>query len=325
MAEQFKTIIEEEDEGKRLDVYLTEKLEDITRSYAQKLTAQGCVILEGKGTPAKNYRLKTGDILWIALPDPEPLEVKAENIPLDIVYEDGDLLVINKPQGMVVHPAPGNEDGTLVNALLYHCGSELSSINGVIRPGIVHRIDKDTSGLLVAAKSDRAHTGLAAQFAEHSIRRAYRAVVYNNVKEDRGTVDRFIGRDPRDRLKMAVVPSGRGRRAVTRYRVLARSPGRPASFTFVECRLETGRTHQIRVHMASIGHPLLGDPVYGPKKHAFGISAQVLHAGELGFIHPVTGEEMLFTSPLPDSFRDALKKAGFTLTGEREEEPGPAR
>ena len=311
MAEQFIFDIDNDSAGERTDVFLAGRLGGVTRSYVQKLLLQGQIVLEGKEAPAKNYRLREGDRLLVTLPDPELLEVKAENIPLDIVYEDDDLLVINKPQGMVVHPAPGNESGTLVNALMYHCGEQLSSINGVIRPGIVHRIDKDTSGLLAVAKTDRAHTGLAEQFAEHSIVRAYRAIVYHNIKEEEGTVDRHIGRDVRDRLKMAVVSPDKGRRAVTHYRVLARSASGSASFTYVECRLETGRTHQIRVHMASIGHPLLGDPVYGPKKPAFGIREQVLHAKELGFIHPVTGERMFFDSPLPESFLAALKKTGI--------------
>ena len=214
---------------------------------------------------------------------------------------------MNKPSGMVVHPAVGNHTGTLVNAVMFHCGDQLSSINGVVRPGIVHRIDKDTSGLLVIAKTDAAHRGLAEQFAVHSIKRAYRAVVYNNIKEDDGRVDAPIGRNPKDRLKMAVVSADKGRRAVTNYHVIERS----GKFTYVECRLETGRTHQIRVHMAYIGHPLLGDPLYGPRKGMSGVTGQVLHAKELGFVHPITGEYMEFDSELPPEFVKALKKAGF--------------
>lgn len=297
-----------EDAGKRIDVFVSETLGGPTRSYVQKIIENGGVSVEGRAKTAKNYKLREGDVIHITVPEPEALEIKAENIPLNIVYEDEDLLVVDKPQGMVVHPAPGNYEGTLVNALMYHCGDQLSSINGVIRPGIVHRIDKDTSGLLVIAKSDRAHKGLAEQFAEHSISRSYRAIVYNNIKADEGTVDACIGRDVRDRLKMAVVSSDRGRHAVTHFRVIGRGSG---GFTYIECRLETGRTHQIRVHMASIGHPLLGDAVYGPQKKAFGIKEQVLHARELGFVHPVSGAYMSFTSPLPESFRKALRRTGL--------------
>ena len=302
---------EEADKGRRLDVFLSENIEGITRSHVQKLIEGGMVGIEGRGAAAKNYKLRTGDRIIVSIPEPETLEAEPENIPIFIAYEDEDLLVVDKPQGMVVHPAPGNSSGTLVNALLYHCGSTLSSINGTIRPGIVHRIDKDTSGLLVVAKSDRAHMGLAEQFSAHSIRRAYRAVVYNGIRSDVGTIDLAIARDPKDRLRMAVVPRERGRRAVTHYRVLDRSRVNSTGFTYVECRLETGRTHQIRVHMANMGHPLLGDPVYGPKKPAFGIRQQVLHAKELGFIHPVTGAELFFESPLPDSFVRALEKTGL--------------
>ncbi|MDD7408752.1 MAG: RluA family pseudouridine synthase [Anaerovoracaceae bacterium] len=306
-GQPVRITIEENEKGRRLDAVLSDRFADQTRSYIQKLLADGCVTASAGAKAVKNYKVRPGDLFEVSLPEPELLDVEPEDIPLDIVYEDDDLIVVNKPQGMVVHPAPGNPDGTLVNALMYHCGDSLSTINGVIRPGIVHRIDKDTSGLLVAAKSDRAHEGLAEQFAVHSITRRYRAVVYNNIKEDEGTVDANIGRSSRDRKKMAVVPSGKGRHAVTHYRVLDRA----GSFTYIECVLETGRTHQIRVHMASKGHPLLGDPLYGPKKHAFGIEGQVLHAKVLGFIHPVTGEKMLFDSQLPDHFIRAMKQAGF--------------
>ena len=239
----------------------------------------------------------------ITIPQPERLEVEAEDIPLDIVYEDDELLVVDKPAGMVVHPAPGNHSGTLVNALMYHCGDALSSINGVIRPGIVHRIDKDTSGLLMVAKTDRAHNALSAQLAEHSITRRYKAIVHSNIKEDEGTVDKPIGRDPGNRLRNAVVYTN-SKNAVTHYRVLERFGG----FTLVEAVLETGRTHQIRVHMAYIRHPLLGDTLYGPAKNRYGAKRQMLHAGVLGFVHPVTGEYMEFNSPLPQDFEDVLAK-----------------
>ncbi len=296
-----------EDAGSRVDRFLSDRLPEMTRSAIQRLLQEGHVEAHGAARAVKNYRLREGDCFTVTIPEPVVLDVSPQDIPLDIVYEDSHLIVVNKPQGMVVHPAPGSPDQTLVNALMYHCGSELSSINGIIRPGIVHRIDKDTSGLLVAAKSDAAHRGLADQFAEHSIRRAYRAVAYHHFREEKGTVDAPIGRSRKDRLRMAVTSPEEGRRAVTHYRVLASANG----FSHIQCRLETGRTHQIRVHMSYIGHPLLGDPVYGPRRPAFGIQQQVLHAEELGFIHPVTGEEMLFRSPLPEHFRIALRKTGL--------------
>lgn len=307
MGEIFYLEAGEENTGERIDAFLASKLHDVTRSWLQKLIEAGNVSVEGREKLAKNYKLRAGDRLTVELPEPETLDVQPENIPLDIVYEDKYLLVVNKPSGMVVHPAVGNHTGTLVNAVMFHCGDQLSSINGVVRPGIVHRIDKDTSGLLVIAKTDAAHRGLAEQFAVHSIKRAYRAVVYNNIKEDDGRVDAPIGRNPKDRLKMAVVSADKGRRAVTNYHVIERS----GKFTYVECRLETGRTHQIRVHMAYIGHPLLGDPLYGPRKGMSGVTGQVLHAKELGFVHPITGEYMEFDSELPSEFVKALKKAGF--------------
>lgn len=297
-----------DDEGKRLDSVLAERLDNITRNHVQKLIEAGNVTVKGTGKAVKNYRVRAGDSFAVQIPPPEPLELLPEEIPLKIVYEDEDLLVVDKPQGMVVHPAPGNETGTLVNALLYHCRGRLSSINGVIRPGIVHRIDKDTSGLLVVAKNDRAHAGLAEQFEVHSIERVYCTIVYHNIREESGTVNANIGRNPHDRKKMAVVASDRGKRAVTHYKVIARS----GKFTFVECRLETGRTHQIRVHMAYAGHPVLGDPLYGPSKKNFGISGQVLHARDLGFLHPVSGRHLSFTSPLPDHFLRALEKTGLS-------------
>ena len=307
MGEIFYLEAGEENAGERIDAFLASKLHDVTRSWLQKLIEAGNVSVEGREKLAKNYKLRAGDRLTVELPEPETLDGLPENIPLDIVYEDKYLLVVNKPSGMVVHPAVGNHTGTLVNAVMFHCGDQLSSINGVVRPGIVHRIDKDTSGLLVIAKTDAAHRGLAEQFAVHSIKRAYRAVVYNNIKEDDGRVDAPIGRNPKDRLKMAVVSADKGRRAVTNYHVIERS----GKFTYVECRLETGRTHQIRVHMAYIGHPLLGDPLYGPRKGMSGLTGQVLHAKELGFVHPITGEYMEFDSELPTEFVKALKKAGF--------------
>ena len=307
MGEIFYLEAGEENAGERIDAFLASKLHDVTRSWLQKLIEAGNVSVEGREKLAKNYKLRAGDRLTVELPEPETLDVLPENIPLDIVYEDKYLLVVNKPSGMVVHPAVGNHTGTLVNAVMFHCGDQLSSINGVVRPGIVHRIDKDTSGLLVIAKTDAAHRGLAEQFAVHSIKRAYRAVVYNNIKEDDGRVDAPIGRNPKDRLKMAVVSADKGRRAVTNYHVIERS----GKFTYVECRLETGRTHQIRVHMAYRGHPLLGDPLYGPRKGMSGVTGQVLHAKELGFVHPITGEYMEFDSELPSEFVKALKKAGF--------------
>ncbi|MCI8285528.1 MAG: RluA family pseudouridine synthase [Firmicutes bacterium] len=308
MNEVFFIEIDENDAGKRIDTFLADEIDGITRSYLQKLIESDDIKVENRQKTSKNYKLRDGDIISVNLPEPKQLKVEAENIPINIIYEDRHLLVVDKPQGMVVHPAAGNYSGTLVNAIMFHCGDELSSINGVIRPGIVHRIDKDTSGLLVIAKTNEAHIGLSEQFQEHSIKRAYRAVVYNNIKEDEGRVDAPIGRNPKDRLKMAVTSLSEGRRAVTNYKVVQRA----GNFTHIECRLETGRTHQIRVHMAYINHPLLGDPVYGPKKGAFGITAQVLHAAELGFVHPITEEYMEFRSELPKSFVKALRKAGFS-------------
>lgn len=290
-----------EDVGARLDAFLAGKMEK-TRSSVQKLIEEENVRLNG-APAAKNARLREGDRVEATEPPPEVLDVKPQNIPLDIVYEDQDLLVVNKPKGMVVHPAAGNPDGTLVNALLFHCGDSLSGINGVIRPGIVHRIDKDTSGLLIVAKNDRAHQSLAEQIAVHSFTRIYNAVVYGIVKEEEGTVSAPIGRHPTDRKRMAVLSSG-GREAVTHYRVLERFPG----FTLVECRLETGRTHQIRVHMAHIGHPVAGDPVYGPKKCITELQGQCLHARVIGFIHPATGEYLEFDSGLPPYFERFLEK-----------------
>lgn len=291
-------------EGQRLDKLLANALPDLTRSAVQNLIAQGLVEAGGRKA-AKNAKLPVGVQLTVTLPDPKPLAAKAENIPLSIVYEDGDLLVVHKPKGMVVHPAPGNETGTLVNALLFHCGQSLSGINGVLRPGIVHRIDKDTSGLLIVAKNDKAHQGLAQQIQAHTFTREYRAIVYGPIKEDAGTVNKPLGRHKTDRKKMAVLlDSPTARQAVTHYFVEERLPG----FTYLRLRLETGRTHQIRVHMASLGHPVAGDPVYGPKKVITSLSGQCLHAGKIGFQHPSTGEYLEFEAPLPPYFTDFLGK-----------------
>lgn len=303
----FKFIIEEEMQGTRLDMVLSLVIEEASRSHLQKLIEAGEVFVNDAVNDSKKYKVKTGDEIKVTIPEPILLDVKAEDIPIDIVYEDEDVLVVNKAKGMVVHPAAGNYTGTLVNAILFHCKS-LSSINGVIRPGIVHRIDKDTSGLLMIAKNDAAHRSLAEQLASHSITRAYRAVVYNNFQEDEGTVRANIGRDPKNRLKMAVTQLN-SKEAVTHYKVLQRF----GAFTYIEARLETGRTHQIRVHMAYINHPLLGDTVYGPKRKALGIETQMLHAKLLGFRHPRTGEYMEFSSELPQEFANIIKKLGGTI------------
>ena len=282
--------------GERADALLARLVPDLTRSAAQKLLERGAVTLNG-GLARKNDRPAPGDVLEVVLPDPEPIDLVPQDIPLDVVYEDGDVIVVNKPVGLVVHPAPGHPDGTLVNALLYHCGTSLSGINGELRPGIVHRIDRDTSGLIIAAKNDRAHLALAAQLQDHSLARTYEAVAVGGLREDSGTVDAPIGRHPVDRKKMAVDRKN-GREAITHWTVLARYPG----YTHVECRLETGRTHQIRVHLASIGHPLLGDTVYGAKKPVPGLAGQCLHARRLRFRHPSTGALVELECPLPEYF-----------------------
>lgn len=293
-----------EEPGQRLDKWLAEKLEDMTRSAVQKLIEDGMVTCEGKPL-AKSAKLFPGEVVSVTVPEVKPLDVEAENIPLDVVYEDDDLLVVNKPKGMVVHPAPGNFSGTLVNALLYHCGNSLSGINGVARPGIVHRIDKDTSGLLIVAKNDFSHVRLAEQIKAHSFTREYSAVVYGNIKQDSGTVDQPIGRHPTERKKMAILPdSPSARNAVTHFQVVRRFEG----FTQLRLRLETGRTHQIRVHMAYLGHPVAGDPVYGPKKVIASLQGQCLHAGLIGFVHPRTGEYLEFSAPLPEYFTGFLKR-----------------
>lgn len=294
--------VEKDDVNKRIDIFLNDEMEEVSRSALQKNIEKGNITVNGEKIN-KNYKLRLGDIVEAELPPPENIDIVPENIPLDIMYEDDDLIVINKPQNMVVHPAPGHYTGTLVNALMYHCGDNLSGINGILRPGIVHRIDKDTSGVLVIAKSDLAHKGLSEQLAAHSMKRIYNAIVYNSFNEETGTVDKNIDRSKNDRKKMAVVIRG-GRNAVTHYRVIEKL----GKYTWVELQLETGRTHQIRVHMSYIGHPLLGDPVYGPKKCPYNLQGQVLHAKVLGFVHPRTGEYMEFDSPLPDYFKALIEK-----------------
>jgi 23S rRNA pseudouridine1911/1915/1917 synthase len=288
--------------GERLDKAVSLLCENISRSSAQTLIEDGNILVNNK-IANKKTSLKEGDCVTINLPEPKELDVTPENIPLDIVYEDEHLLVVNKPKGMVVHPAAGNYNGTLVNALLYHCGNSLSGINGVIRPGIVHRIDKDTSGLLIVAKTDVAHNGLAEQIKEHSFKREYRTVVVGNIKDDCGTIDAPIGRHPKDRKKQAVTDKN-SRNAVSHFEVLERFNG----FTFLKVRLETGRTHQIRVHMAYRGTPVAGDVVYGNPKKTYGLQGQCLHAATIGFIHPITKEYLEFTSDLPDYFTDFIRR-----------------
>lgn len=294
-------LVEEDEEGDRLDVYLSDQFVDMSRSYIQKIIKDKKVTVNGKVEKAK-YLVKEEDKVVIEIPKPKILEVVPQDIPIEIVYEDDDIIIVNKPQGMVVHPAPGNYEGTLVNAILYHCKGNLSSINGVIRPGIVHRIDKDTSGILMIAKNNNAHNCLAEQLKDHSITREYEFICHGVFKEDNITVDRPIGRNPKDRLKMAIVPNGK--RAVTHFEVLERFNG----YTHVRARLETGRTHQIRVHAMSINHPLVGDPVYGPKNSKIKLNGQALHAKKLGFIHPTTKEYVEFGSELPDYFQKLLEK-----------------
>lgn len=301
MSEKIVLTVDENSVGDRIDRYISENVADMTRSGVQKIIDSGLVFVNSV-VIGKNYKLRQGDEITLTKPDPVTLEVVAENIPLDIRYEDSDLLVVNKPKGMVVHPAAGNYEGTLVNALMYHCGDSLSGINGVIRPGIVHRIDKDTSGLLIVAKSDLAHIHLAEQIKEHSFTREYQCMVYGGFKQDDGMIDAPIGRHPTDRKKMAVTEKN-SRYAVTHYTVERRYQG----FTHLRVRLETGRTHQIRVHMAYIGHPVAGDPVYGPKNVITRLNGQCLHAGLIGFIHPRTGEYMEIRSELPDYFTDFIK------------------
>jgi 23S rRNA pseudouridine1911/1915/1917 synthase len=306
MAEVLTFTVTADYDGQRIDKVLSVVFPQLTRSACQKLLDSKLVSVN-ETVVSKSLKVKTGDTCVVQVPEPELCEAKPENIPLDIRYEDEHLLVVNKEKGMVVHPAPGNPNGTLVNALLYHCDGQLSSINGVIRPGIVHRIDKNTSGLLVVAKDDISHQSLASQIKEHSFTREYSAVVYGNLKEDSGTIDKPIGRSTTDRKKMAVVYKN-SKPAVTHYSVVRRFEG----FTLVKLRLETGRTHQIRVHMASIGHPIAGDDVYGPRKVITSLSGQCLHAGLLGFIHPITGEYMEVSSELPPYFQTFLSKLNET-------------
>ena len=299
----YTFLIDKENQSTRIDSVLSLLLPETSRSFIQKLIEGGNLRLNGDVITSKKYKLRAGDRVEITLPPPEKLSVEPEDIPLDIVYEDSDVLVVNKPKGMVVHPAAGNYTGTLVNAVMYHCGDRLSSINGVIRPGIVHRIDKDTSGLLMLAKNDAAHESLSKQLAEHSITRRYKALVYNNFAQDSGTVDAPLGRDPKNRLKRAVTEQN-SKRAVTHWKVTERF----GKYTLIEAKLETGRTHQIRVHMAYIKHPLVGDRVYGPAKQSLARDGQMLHAEVLGFVHPKTGEYMEFRQPLPTEFRNLLER-----------------
>ena len=294
-------------EAGRADAVLSTMVEGLTRSAAQKWMEEGRVLLDGKPVK-KNAPLKPGDTLLVSPPQPQDIDLVPQDIPLDIVYEDDDVVVVNKPVGMVVHPAPGHPDGTLVNALLYHCKESLSGINGERRPGIVHRIDRDTSGLLIVAKNDKAHLALAAQLQDHSLFRLYHAVVVGGFKEDSGTVNAPLARHPVDRKRMAVCRTGEGREAVTHWQVVDSQGG----YSHITCRLETGRTHQIRVHMASIGHPLVGDVVYGSKKPFPGLAGQCLHAARLTFTHPTTGERMTVEAPLPDWFTNTLRRLQLT-------------
>ena len=291
----------EESKNQRLDAFLASSLDGLTRSQATRLIESGEVAVNGRAV-SKSYKLAGGEDIAVTLPEPEPVEAVPQDIPLDVVYEDADVIVVNKPSGMVVHPAPGHPDGTLVNVLLYHCAGTLSGVGGALRPGIVHRIDRDTSGLIIAAKNDAAHQYLSAQLADHTLARTYECIVVGKLREDRGTVDAPITRHPTDRKRMAVVAGGR--EAVTHWEVIARYPG----YTHVRCRLETGRTHQIRVHMAYIGHPILGDTVYGAKKEVPGLTGQCLHAVGLRFLHPRTHEVVELSCPLPEEFTRMLQK-----------------
>ena len=289
-------VVSDEDDLVRIDKYITEAGFDLTRSRIQGLISDGNITVNDKIVNA-NYKVRENDVIKIIIPDAVPVDIPAEDIPLNIVYEDDDLLIVNKPKGMVVHPAPGHYTGTLVNALMYHCKDKLSGINGELRPGIVHRIDMDTTGLLVICKNDKAHNFIADQLKEHSITRKYQAIVYNAFKDEEGTIEGNIGRHPNDRKKMTITPNGK--EAVTHYKVLKNL----GKYTLIECQLETGRTHQIRVHMTSINHPLLGDEVYGPKNCPYNLQGQVLHAKTLGFIHPTSKEYVEFDSELPEYFQ----------------------
>ncbi len=299
---EYTFFVPEPEQAIRLDRFLAGQLPELSRSYIQKLVRENASV-NGKKASKPGEMIKGGDLVALTVPAPEMLDIQPQKMDLNIVYEDGDVLIVNKPKDMVVHPSAGHPDHTLVNGLLYHCKDDLSSINGVMRPGIVHRIDKDTTGLLIVCKNDKAHQSIADQLKVHSITRKYHAIVYNNLKDDTGTVDAPIGRHPTDRKKMAVNYKN-GKDAVTHYKVLERF----GKFTYIECSLETGRTHQIRVHMASIGHPLLGDNVYGPAKQPYKLQGQVLHAKVFGFIHPSTGEYLEFDSQLPDYFEELLEK-----------------
>lgn len=305
-VERVSYIVSEENSDERLDKFLSEKMPDMSRSYIQKQIKDGNVMVNGKSVKS-GYKLAVDDEVMVVIEPLKELTIEPENIPLDIIYEDSDIIVINKPKQMVVHPAPGHYSGTIVNALLYHCKDSLSGINGVLRPGIVHRIDQDTTGVIVACKNDNAHRFIAEQLKVHSITRTYQAIVCNHVREESGTIESTIGRHPVDRKKMAMNVKN-GKNAVTHYRVLDNLNNR---YTYIECKLETGRTHQIRVHMASIGNPILGDTVYGSSKCPFKLTGQTLHAKTLGFIHPTTKEYVEFDAPLPDYFQDLLKKLSF--------------
>ncbi|MGN1129989.1 MAG: RluA family pseudouridine synthase [Ruminococcus sp.] len=299
---KYSFLIDDSGVGERIDKFLSNSIENTTRNAVVNLIESNSVLVNNSAT-TKNYKIRQGDLIAVTIPDPVEYEAKAENIPLDIVYEDDDLLVVNKPKGMVVHPAAGNYEGTLVNALLYHCGDSLSGINGVMRPGIVHRIDKNTSGLLIVAKNDFAHKYLSEQIKEHSFTREYEAVVYGNLKSDKGTVDAPIGRHHIDRKRMTVTEKN-SKNAVTHYEVIKRYKG----YTHIRCILETGRTHQIRVHMAYLGHPVSGDDVYGVKSEKVNFIGQCLHARKIGFVHPRSEKYMEFTSQLPNYFVEYLKK-----------------
>jgi len=301
--ENIELLVEDEYDKERIDKYLTSLLDDMSRSYIQKIIGEGRVFVDGKAVKS-NFRLVSGQTVNLYLPEPKELVITPEDLSIDIIYEDADIIVINKHKGLVVHPAPGHESGTLVNALLYRYGDNLSSINGILRPGIVHRIDRDTTGVIIACKNDYSHQSIAQQLKEHSITRRYQAIVYNTFKTDRGRVEATIGRHPKDRKKMAAGVKN-GKYAATNYRLIENLAGK---YAYVECELETGRTHQIRVHMASINHPILGDSVYGSDKNPFHLEGQALHAGVLGLIHPRTKEYVEFSAPLPDYFTDLLEK-----------------
>jgi 23S rRNA pseudouridine1911/1915/1917 synthase len=307
MEREIILTVHPEAAGKRLDAFISAQVEALSRNYAESLIKDGFVTVDGKAE-TKKYKVKDGQTIALSYPEPVKIDAVPQDIPLDIVYEDDDVIVVNKPRGMVVHPSAGNYDGTLVNAIMYHCGDSLSSINGAIRPGIVHRIDKNTSGLLMIAKNNVAHESLAAQLKVHSVTREYQALVYDNIKEDELTIDVPIGRDERNRLRRWVNGSN-PKRAVTHVKVLRRY----GKYTLISAKLETGRTHQIRVHLSYIKHPLVGDTTYGPKKQLYGLDGQLLHAKTLGFVHPRTGEYMEFHSELPDYFTETLDRIERSL------------